>query len=397
MSNPPNIPGFFFDTEKEKYFPIQMKAAYDAEQKRKSEEFEKMKISNKKVALTVNDLLEVWPSPPVEFDSVLQRIERMMICEISWSGTIKIDADEGIYYRYIYEQGSYTVQHVIPSHTECEQVIKEFKHSYPDPVLDFGVVCVNPDYKIGKEYLYWFVKGERVSKSSGECSEFEENLDIFLPVRNDIGPSHIKVCTSVIQDSHGYNVIVANSEDSLIFRGEHRGRQGIFTRFFDGKHHERFNVQKNIDFICYVPNLGEARIFVGGVIQIHDPNILSTGLKLKSSSATWLHYHSHNLYALTYHGDLVRFDLRQSSNQMELFNVKDLSQLPWSLFKFQDLLIEATKAVLLIGFRGGNEILVINLNNPTKVVKKITLQNKIESFKLSSNYSILYIHINRNV
>ena len=68
-------------------------------------------------------------------------------------------------------------------------------------------------------------------------------------------------------------------------------------------------------------------------------------LNLKNSSATWLHYFDHHLYVLTYHGDLVRFNLRHlPASQQELFNVKDLSQLPWSRFRFEDLIVEAAKA-----------------------------------------------------
>ena len=409
MANPPNIPGFFFDSEKEKYFPIKMKASYDAEQKRKSEELEK-KLSNPdenvKVRLSLNEFMQVFSigTRTPEFDSVLQRIERMRICEINWPEKIKIDADKGIYYRHFYEQGFYTVQHVIPSQSDCERVIKEFKHRCADLLVDFGVVPVKADDEFNRDFVYWFVKGERVNRSF-DCGdgEFEEDLDIFLPGnagsianrRNDDSgvTSHFKVVSSLIEDSHGYNVIVSDANDSLIFRGERHETEILFTQYFDGKYHKQSKVPKNLDFICRVPELGVAHISKGGLIQISHSNVPSAGLKLKNSSATWLHYFDHHLYVLTYHGDLVRFNLRHlPASQQELFNVKDLSQLPWSRFRFEDLIVEAAKAVLLVGFRGGQDILVINLNNPTKVVRKISLKNKIESFKLSSDYTNLYIH-----
>ena len=412
MINPPYIPGFFFDVEKEKYFPIKMKASYDAYMKRKSEELEKS-ISNAdvkvKLAMSPQDLVQVWASVPAEFDSILQRIDRMNVFEIQWPEPIKIDADKGIYYRYFYEQGYNTVQHVIPSQNDCELVVKEFKHMCPDLMIDFGVIPVKADDEFNREFLYWFIKGKKMDKSSDEYCDFNQDLDIFIPktflhkyisyeanrvhiMNNNNVTTHFKVCSSVIEDSHGCNVIVSDENDCLVFRGRKRERQGLFTEYFDGRYSEQFNIPKNLDFICRVPELGFAHVSLGGLIQIKHQSVPSAGLKLKNSSATWLHYYSHNLYALTYHGDLVRFNLQQMASQTELFNVKDLRQLPWSLFSFEDLIIEAAKAVLLVCFRGDKDILVINLNNPTKVVKKIALKYKIQSIKLSSNCTNLYFH-----
>ena len=105
--------------------------------------------------------------------------------------------------------------------------------------------------------------------------EFEEDLDIFLPGnagsianrRNDDSgvTSHFKVVSSVIEDSHGYNVIVSDANDSLIFRGERHETEILFTQYFDGKYHKQSKVPKNLDFICRVPELGVAHVSKGWI------------------------------------------------------------------------------------------------------------------------------------
>lgn len=362
-----DLPGFFYDEEKGKYFPIHMKKTYDKEKRSKEQEQEK---KLKEESERTKDLYKFIGNSPVRFDSVSERISRMQVTEIIWPQMVQIDSERGVYFRYKYnwQNECHIIQQVKISTGE---ELKRFKLRYRRVLLKFHVIYPED---LNEFFLFAIFLNDLHDK----------NYLILSTPENAIYSFYV--------DQEFSNFKVFNHHDRLIFSCYRtlNCRNRDFATIKDESitfWNER--LPSTFDFFAAFPQVGLIEVFQGGWIKIRDNKNGSSesSFKLFNSSAKWIHYYENKLLILTHHGDLVTIEL-ENGNQEEIFNVNDLE---FVNERFEDLIIDAKGKVIVIGYTMQKDLFFFNWIEK-KIIKKKSFSKPIKKFELSSNLLNLYIH-----
>ena len=369
------IPGFFYDEEKDKYFPIHMKAAYDRARKEKEAEVRRNEIASPL------DLYKFMRNGQNRFDGLIERLDRINVCEINWPHPVQIEEDSGIFYRYMWENGVYTIQHV---NFETDCILKEFEYECSDALLEFKVIPnlrTKISGQIGFKYDdgYYFIKG---NKNSSE--DIENNLDIIIP--------NSRKTDTVTIGPHGYNIF-CNSQDhdiryvTPIVTPDGRIDYRVVHYWTGPIRATSLRLYDRFELFC------ERFQVPYGITRIAEMNLRF----FSKSTPKWMHYDQEldKFLMLTYHGSLYFVGNSKTTTDSqyndiaELFTVKDIYNFDG---KFEDLMIQSQEKVIVMGYRRGKEILMVDWSNPRRIIKTFSLPKPIEQFRLSSDHKNLFVH-----
>lgn len=349
-----DLPGFFYDEEKGKYFPIHLKEAYVKDKKALAKEQEKNMI---KESDKTTDLYKFIGNSSVKFDSISERISRIQVNEIVWrQNKVQIDPERDLYYRYNWENGKHIIQHVKISTGE---EVKTLQVENGNAILKFGVVYDKSDNRC----FHYFVFGDQVNLEreliivEQESFHFWQKLPPYYP-----------------------NFDVIYTDGWFYFCNEERILE--LTNGHDFITKER--LPYDFDYLTSFPETGVIYVYKGGLIEFADDP--KKKFKIKKSSAKRIHYHEEKLLVLTHHGQLIILNLKTGKTE-EIFKIKDFD---FPDCRFEDLLIEAKGKVTVIGYKNQKEIVFLNWIDK-KVIKKLTLDKAMDSLQLSNDLSNLYI------
>lgn len=354
-----DLPGFFYDEAKGKYFPIHLKEAYEKQKKALEKEEEKRLVEESK---KTSDLYKFIGNSPLKFDSVLEKISRIKVTEIIWPNKLlQIDPDNDIYYRYNGVNGYHCIQHIkISTGEEVDSFISE----YESPLLKFGVLHVDARSK-----CYHYLIFEKQADTGIK-------LNLFTP-RDIIYSGHS------YQSLVNYEAISCNNRIYFYIIDTNTFSK-LELRYIEGGCLSKLCqiLPKNFDFFAAFPETGLIRVCKGGLITVK-----AVDFKLCSSSAKWLHYYEGKLLILTHHGHFVKLTLN-TKEQVVIFDIKDLD-LPEC--RFENLIIDAKGKVVVVGYKNKTDIIFLNWMD-VKVIKKLSYSKLIEQFRISSDLFNLYIH-----
>lgn len=369
MAPPKEIPGFYYDEQKDRYFPDHMKADFIKEKKRREREELLQNVSASSAPIDLNRFMR---NSPIRFDSLTEKLNRLKVVEIHWPHQIQLNPDKEIYYRYTWKDGEYTIQHIKPF---TDNILREFSYKCSGHVLvDFKVIETEPQ-------SYYFIKEEEYSTTS-----MSGNLDILSPAFRTM------LTETVTYGSHGYNIayfnnqlILAQPRNTVSPDGSFRCSKICLFTFILPLNTETPASTKPFDpfeFLCYQHGVDPLQnCFIATYKQLK---------KMTGSAAKWL-YHDKDqekLLVLTYHGSLYALG-PQFDDILELFQVEDLLD-----GKFDDLIIRCRGKLLLMGFRRGEEIFAVDWTNPRRIMKTINLSlSALETFEMSSDFSSLQVHL----
>lgn len=361
---PKEISGFFYDEEKDRYFPNHMKAIYDKNKEAKEKAERKLEEAQD----TSTYLYKFIRNSSIRFDPLAERLARINVYEINWPHQIQIDAEKGSYHRYRWEGGEYSIQQV---KVESDQILNEFRYECSDPLLDFKVfedvaVTVRLNENTSTE-IYCFVKGK-----SDSTVDIENNLYIST--------AGFHITDTVTIGSHGYN-IAYNKNNKLLSYVIPNGRGQYKTITYNNSLEPVIKVFDKFEFFCEQHGINTD--------DLKSVNNIHSKLKeLTKSSAKWIHFSSeHDLYLiLTYHGTLYSIKAK-NEEIVELFQVKDIIE-----GEFDDLVVECQGRVILFGFRNGKEIIALDWSNPRKILKRFILSKPLEQFKISADFIRIILH-----
>jgi hypothetical protein len=370
------LPGFFFDPEKGKYFPLHMKAAYDKElQKQKNN---KLREESDRI-LPLNSSGSLYKFLPVGngnrlFDSIPEKLNRTKIKEIIWRDEIDIHPDAEIYYRYSWINNRINVESVCPE-TNLSVNTFEREFSAPRPIENFKVLRrshENENYycfvvNINEYNSFHFYCFDSVSDNSDKAEITMLPFDFNLQIHSD--PS---ICYLTLD---GIRILRLKNNNMVA--------STIYTQI------------KDIVAIKYIDNFGTIISRRGGTLNVLDNLNESINLAKKlivDSTAKWIEYIEayKKLVLLTYHGHVLIIDLQKDLHQTVLFEITNLP-IHKDSFRFEDFQIHLVGKLLFMGYRGGTEILASNAVDGGRIVKAYHLPKPFEQFSVSSDFSRLYI------
>lgn len=360
-----DLPGFFFDEEKGKYFPIHLKEAYEKEKKAlEIEEAKKRREESEKST----DLYKFIGKPPQKYDSLTERINRMQVHEIIWPTKVQIDCEKGLYYQYSWCDDYHVIQHLKLSTGE-EVKIFNVLGSSREVVIKFGVAF---DTETNDVFHYLILKED-------ENGEFRRRLLMYNQTNN---------WSYIWLEPHFPNFDLIYFENQFYFSLDLLLEEGyetdskILFSMKDMKAVYEETLLDDFDYLTGFPETGLIRVYKGGIIQVRNTKKFT----LIDSSAKWIHHYDGKLLILTYHGKLTVLPLK-SRKQHDVFDINDFD-LPEC--RFEDLIIDAVDNLVVIGYRNKKELIFINWIG-RKVIKKLIHSKPVEHFKIAPDLLDLYI------
>ena len=402
-----NISGFFFDEDKEKYFPNHMKSWYEKERKAKKE-----KIKDQNVDYNSQNLDRFMMISRQSCDFILQKLERCQVHEIIWPNDIQIIANENKYFRYsCLSFSTLCTFEEVQLDTDAEtqnQKISDLcvydKLGINIKILKFGFLDVS------NKYFYTLqCDNSESSNESPILRVFEINfahqvklLEAKYRLRLDLNNP------LVVTDSGGFIYEYGEFEkDDKDFRTKSKFRfiEMEISNNVLAKKKENLKISKEVT--CFQKfSMGLIVACTGGKLYFDVDNDVDNdndddfrinknkAYQLEESAVKWMHYHEKMLLVFTFHGNFVLINL-ETGHQQVLFKLSDLSVHSNNNFnyKFEDFKIEAVGKIILVGYRNGTEIAVYNFLEISRgPIRTFSFQKKVEQFKISADFLHLYIH-----
>lgn len=354
-----DLPGFFYDEDKGKYFPIHLKEAYEKERRAsKREQGNKLKEASEKTT----DLYKFIGNSPLKFDSVSEKISRIKVTEIIWPNNLQIDPENDFYYRYNWQDGHHNIQHIkLSTGEEVDRLNIEDARV----LLKFGGIYTEDCSK----YYQFFIFGNGL--------EGNMSLRILTPGN--------QMYSAFLAPNHT-NFDLAYHNDRLYYcscKESFSNVQSIQCLQGDSLVSSSEILSDSFDFLVAFPETGLIQVHRGGILIFKNMKF-----KLTSSSAKCLYYYEGKLLILTCHGQLLALTLK-TKEQETIFNVNDFD-FPDCIC--EDLIIDSKGKVVVIGYKNKKELIFLNWVEK-KIIKKVSLSKSIEQFKISSNLLNLYIRI----
>lgn len=354
-----DLPGFFYNEDKGKYFPIHLKEAYEKEKKAFKSGKEKKLLEESRKTI---DLYKFISNSPLKFDSLSERMSRIKVNEIIWPNKLlEIDQANDFYYRYNWINGCHCIQHVELS---TGKELQSFKLKNNHVLSKFGLIR-GEDCNESKYFHYLIFEKE---------SDIKHDMFIFTPETKIY--SGLSNHSSLNPDAVYYN-------DRIYFYGYNESSYlELKVLEADSLFSTCEILPRSIDFLAAFPETGLIQVHKGGLIIFKDMEFT-----LFRSSAKWLHYYEGKLLILTYHGQLLALSLSTKAQDIIL----DIKDLDLSESKFEHLIIDAKGKLVIIGYKNSRHLIFFNWIEK-KVIKKLSLTKPIEQFKISLDLLNLYIH-----
>lgn len=362
------LPGLFFNEEKGKYFPISLKAAYEIEKKAKDAVEKELNLQKALQNATEEDLYKYLGNQPRQFDNIKEKISRLQVVEFNNSNKFYFDLRNDRYYEALRRNKRWVVRtYSLPSPAKGVLDQVSFEPRSESVLLGFAVFKVSACTSM---YFFLLDAMDTINYQVFErdCEDDSEFIDL---IDEELGPhsSHI------FHQRQGQFLIHRNSVNQL------KVNEVIML----DRDNKRFTFSHTAHVYMH-PDTGFIQIR-DGTITIPDKN---WSTKLDQSSVQWLTYYKGNLFIMTFHGQFICINLNDPTNHIFLFNASEMEIFTSNKEK---LIIESVYRIVAFAYFKGKKILFFDLET-CKFIDMITVDKKIQQFKLSDDVKNLYIRYN---
>lgn len=356
-----DIPGFYFDAEKNRYFPNHMKKV-----------------------LLKPEIKEFTPSLPsqsyhgnyhsrstmsVSFDRFSERISRFTVKELQWPDQVAFIKGSTDYFRWSWRDCRCVIE-CVTKDGACIDEIFSYNNGVP---LTMGTFS---------KYLY-------IILDDGSDIDFPyRTIDIFdlttlCKVHQDL-IAFYSISDAVIEKEEDGSILYFSpviSDNKNIDKNKNKNL--IFIKSFPLSHDEKVNNSRvpcdnNVTSFKYNLDINDVLVSLTGgkMVSINSGNVF----KLEKSSAKWIFNLpiQNRILLLTFHGDFVCLDV-ESGKSDTLFNLADIS----NEMKIEDLLFAETEKndMLFLTWKDSRKIIVFNLFNLSEAPKMLNTTNPIRQIR----------------